>query len=420
MRDDAVVPAAERAALRERAKVLRAYAALPVMAERKRLWTLHNRCAGERPMVVMEEGTFAGDILPPARCVHPLAARVERELCQSIAAYETFDDDKVAPDFFPVYYPIGTAFLGQKEKRVHAAEGLGFHIEPVFETLEAGLPLLRPSVYVCDTAALERYERVAEDILGDILPVVRKNGFNHWFLTPTQLVVNLMGMENMYCAMMTEADDFHRLMRVVTDDLKRCLRWQEERGLLVLNNGNDYMGSGSFCFSDELPGADFVPAPGAVRSRHLWGHINSQESIGISPEQFAEFVYPYYEELAREYGLVYYGCCEPVHAYWDASLSRLPNLRKISISPWCDEDVMGERLAGTTVIYSRKPSPNFIGIKAAFDEEAFTAYIQKTAAAVKGRCKAEFIFRDIYTLHGNLRKARQAVEITRRVAETVY
>jgi hypothetical protein len=266
-------------------------------------------------------------------------------------------------------------------------------------------------------AAFEKYEGAVQDVLGDILPVVRKNSFNHWFLTPTQLVVNLMGMENMYCAMIAEAEDFHRLMRIVTDDLKRCLRWQEEKGLLVLNNGNDYMGSGSYCFSDELPGADFS---GTVYSRHLWGHLNSQESIGISPEQFAEFVYPYYEELAREYGLVYYGCCEPVHAYWDSSLGRLPNLRKISISPWCDEEIMGERLAGGRVIYSRKPSPNFIGIKAEFDQEAFSAYIKKTAAALKGRCKAEFIFRDIYALHGNLCKPRQAVDITRRVAETMY
>jgi hypothetical protein len=417
MRADSAVPAAEREYLRELAKKLLDYARLPVMAERKRLWYLHNRLAGERPMVVMEEDTFIADILPRSRCEHPLAARVERQLLQPIAAYETFDDDKAPPDFFPVYYPIGTEFLGQKQKRLRASEGPGFHIEPAFETLEEGLPLLHPSEYRCDTAALETYEKTAEDMVGDILPVLRKNAFNHWFLTPTQLVVNLMGMENMYCAMMTEREDFRRLMRLVTDDLKRCLRWQEDQGLLILNNGNDYMGSGSFCFSDELPGADFS---GTVRSRDLWGHINSQESIGISPEQFAEFVYPYYEELAGEYGLVYYGCCEPVHAYWDTSLCRLPNLRKISISPWCDEGIMAERLSGGRVIYSRKPSPNFIGIKAEFDEEAFTAYIQKTAAALQGRCRAEFIFRDIYTLRGNPAKTRRAVEITRRIAETMY
>jgi hypothetical protein len=365
----------------------------------------------------MEEDTFLPDILPERRCAHPLAARVERQLLQPIAAYETFDDDKVLPDFFPVYYSIGVEFLGQKQKHIRASEGPGFHIEPAFETLEEGLPLLCPSEYRYDRAAFEEYEKTVEDVLGDILPVVRKNSFNYWFLTPTQLVVNLMGMENMYCAMMDEAEDFHRLMRLVTGDLKHCLRWQEEQGLLVLNNGNDYMGSGSFCFSGELPRADFS---GAVRSRDLWGHINSQESIGISPEQFAEFVYPYYEELAGEYGLVYYGCCEPVHTYWDTSLNRLPNLRKISISPWCDEEIMAERLSGGRAIYSRKPSPNLIGIKAEFDEEAFTAYIQKTAAVVKGRCKAEFIFRDIYTLHGNPAKTRKAVEITRHIAENMY
>jgi hypothetical protein len=417
MSPDSAIPPAEREYLRELAKKLLDYARLPVMAERKRLWLLHNRLAGFRPMVVMEEDTFIADILPPPRCEHPLAARMERQILQPIRAYETFDDDKVLPDFFPIFYPISTEFLGQKHNLVRASEGPGFHIEPSFETLEEGLPLLHPSEYRCDWEALEKYEAAAEDLLGDLLPVVRKNSFNQWFLTPTQLVLNLMGMENMYCAMMAEAEDFHRLMRLVTDDLKRGLRWQEEQGLLVLNNGNDYMGSGSFCFSDELPGADFS---GTVRSRDLWGHINSQESIGISPEQFAEFVYPYYEELTREYGLVYYGCCEPVHAYWDTSLCRLPNLRKISISPWCDEEIMAERLSGGGVIYSRKPSPNFIGIKAEFDEDAFTAYIQKTAAALKGRCRAEFIFRDIYTLHGNPAKIRKAVEITRRIAEKMY
>jgi hypothetical protein len=414
---DSAIPAAEKAYLRELAKKQREYANLPVMAGRERLWYLHNRLAGERPMVVMEEGTFLQDILPEPRCEHPLAASIEGQLCQVIAAHEIFDDDKVVPGFFPVNFVIKTSFLGQEQKRVFVDEGPGFHIEPAFETLEEGIPLLRPSEYCSDGEAAGILERAARDILGDILPVLRKNSFNHWFFTPTQLVVNLMGMENMYCAMMSEAGDFHRLMRMVVDDLKRCLRWQEDQGLLVLNNGNDYMGSGSFCFSGELPQGDY---DGRVRSRDTWGHLNSQESIGISPEQFAEFVYPYYEELAREFGLVYYGCCEPVHNYWDRSLRNLPNLRKISISPWCDEEAIGERLNGGRVIYSRKPSPNFIGIKAEFDEEAFTAYVQKTAAAVKGRCKAEFIFRDIYTLHGNRDKLRSAVEITRRIAEGMY
>ncbi|MCL2472527.1 MAG: hypothetical protein FWF26_02510, partial [Treponema sp.] len=306
--------------------------------------------------------------------------------------------------------------------------GVGFHIDPLFETLEEGLPMLRPSEYIYHKEETEAYGKAAQDILGDILPVIRKNSFNHWSIMPTNRVVYLMGMENMYCSMVSESDDFHKLMEMITEDLLRCLRWQEENGLLLVNNGNDYMGAGSFCFSDELPlnaGAGIAgqtpgKAAGEITSRDTWGHLNSQESIGISPEQFDEFIYPCYDRLAKEFGLVYYGCCEPVHAYWDKSLCRMPNLRKISISAWCDEEFMAERLQGGRVIYSRKPSPNFIGIRAEFDEEAFTAYIKKTAAAVKGRCKTEFIFRDIYALNGNPGKVRRAVEITRGIAESMY
>ena len=410
------IPEKEKNILGDLAKKQLEYACLPKMAERKQLWTLHNRMEGKRPMVVLEEGTFLADILPKPRCEHPLARRMERCFNQVISAYEVFDDDKVVPDFFPVPFAIEMDFLGQKPKKTRADRGAGFHIEPLFETLEEGLPLLKPSLFYYGDEETCIFEKAAMDLIGGIMPVKRKNFFNNWSIMPTYYIVNLMGMENMYCSMMTEPEEFHKLMEMITDDLLRLLRWQEENSLLVPNNGNDYMGSGSYCFSDELP----LSSSGKITSRDTWGHINSQESIGISPQQFNDFIFPGYEKLAGEFGLVYYGCCEPVHAYWDKSLCRLPNLRKISISPWCDENFMAERLCGSRVIYSRKPSPNFMGIKAEFDKEAFTAHIKKTACAVKGKCRAEFIFRDIYTLGGNLEKARQAVEITRNIAETLY
>jgi hypothetical protein len=142
--------------------------------------------------------------------------------------------------------------------------------------------------------------------------------------------------------------------------------------------------------------------------------------VGISPASFKEFVYPYLAEIASQFGLVYYGCCEPVHPIWDNCLENLPHIRKVSISPWCDEEFMGERMAGGKVIYSRKPKPAFIGVEKNFDADAFTAYIQKTADALKGKVKAEFIFRDIYMLNGNKEKLRQAVDITRNIAENMY
>ena len=403
----------EKEWLRELAKRQLEYANLPIMKERERLWKLHNALKGERPMIVMEEETFLSDILPPPKCENSIAKVIEHRLMQTITAFELFDDDKVISANFPVDYKLDMRFLGMDFKKTFAQDGIGFHIDEVIEDLEEDLEKLTPTVFSYDHDYTDQLMQSAEEIIGDILPVIPKNGFNYWWFSATQRVVELMGMENMFCSMVSEADYFHQLMRLITDDFIRCLRWQEENNLLLLNNGNDYMGSGSYCFSDELPGPDFN---GTVRSTNLWGHMNSQESIGVSPEMYADCIFPYYKELAAQFGLLYYGCCEPVHAYWDDCISQLPGLRKVSISPWCDEKFMAERLSGSKIIYSRKPSPNLIGVEKNFDEEAFSRYIQNTIDLTYN-CKVEFIFRDIYKLDGNRDKVRRAVEITRQLTE---
>jgi len=109
-----------------------------------------------------------------------------------------------------------------------------------------------------------------------------------------------------------------------------------------------------------------------------------------------------------------------VHPFWETSISRLKNLRKISISPWCDEEYMGERLRGSGIVYQRKPSPLFIGgTDRDLDEDGFRAHVRKTMRAARG-CLLEFTFRDTYTLNGNLGKPRRAVEIVREEIQNTW
>ena len=144
--------------------------------------------------------------------------------------------------------------------------------------------------------------------------------------------------------------------------------------------------------------------------------MDSQETVGISPAMFEEFIFPCYRKIAEQFGLLSYGCCEPVDPIWDSCISKLPNLRKVSISPWCNEEFMGERLRGGRVIYQRKPSPNFLGVDPVLDEEAFRQHIRKTLLAARG-CKLEITQRDVYTIHHNIPKARRYVEIIREEIE---
>lgn len=100
-------------------------------------------------------------------------------------------------------------------------------------------------------------------------------------------------------------------------------------------------------------------------------------------------------------------------------LSRFTNLRRISISPWCDEQMMGQALRGKRIVYHRKPSPNFLGVGDKLDEEGLRAHIRQTVDCARG-CTLEFTQRDVYTVHGSTQKVARYVEILREETQDCY
>ena len=410
----------ERTYLRELAKQQADYARLPVMAERAARWKAHNSCAQGRPMVVIELGTFLRDFLPEPRCTSPEAQRIEHQLLVWIRNHELVDDDKVVPDTYAVTTRIEHQLCGLDLQAVRATDeqgrAIGYHFDQPIHDLRTDWGLVRPSRWWVDREGTAREAALAQDVLGDILPVVVQNRSLDWGGMLSWRALRLMSMEGMLTALYDTPDEFHRLMAFLRDDLLNYMRWQEEEGLLTLNNGNHYAGAGSYGYTDELPAEGFA---GVVRLRDRWHNLNSQETVGVSPRMFQEFYSPYYNDIAREAGLVYFGCCEPVHALWEASLRTMPNLRKVSISPWCDEAYMGEALRGEKMVYSRKPMPQFLGVGAGWDEEGFAAHVGGTLRAARG-CTVEFIYRDVYTIGGDLHKPGKAVRTIRRMVDEVW
>ena len=125
--------------------------------------------------------------------------------------------------------------------------------------------------------------------------------------------INLVGLEQLMLYMIDDPDGLHRLMQFLHDDHLACASWLEKEGLLSLNNENDYVGSGSVAYTKELPHAGMN---GHVRMQDTWVLSESQETVGVGPEMFAEFIFPYQKSLTERFGLSYYGCCEPVHNRW--------------------------------------------------------------------------------------------------------
>ncbi len=402
----------ERTFLRSLAARQAAYAALPVMQERKQAWyALNDGRSGARPPVVIETWTFKRDFLPEGilRCVSPTGRAIEGRLLRNLRNHELIDDDKVMPDTFDIQWftEIDEFGVPVETERLKDSQGVetGYKFIHPLQDLDRDFALLKPANCRVDRERTVAWKAFLEELFGDLLPVrIRSGVYGSPMLT--QRLIMLMGMEAFFLAMYDNPDGIHRLMAYLRDNALRVMHWAEAEGLLCVNNENQESFGSSFNFNTQLSAA------GPARLTDMWGASNSQETVGISPLQFREFCAPYYRKVCEPFGLLYYGCCEPTHTFWE-DIRQLPHLKKVSVNRWTDQRFMGEALRGTKIVFSRKPDPNFLGVSEVLDEEAWAAHIRETLAATRG-VLAEIIIRDVYTVHGNLAKVRRAVEIARQ------
>ena len=413
----------ERERLRELARKQLEYAKSELNQKRIKEWYLHNDLKGERPMVQLEMWTFEQEIIPQRlKCVTPKARALEAQLYRNFLNRELFDDDRVVPDYFPLSYDAWFRMFDIEVKVENAQldghQSLGHHFIPrpadMEEDYEEGK--IKPSTFGVDLERTEKKKQFIEEMIGDILPV--KIQMDCLYSVPTQMLVHIMSMEQMMFNMYDYPELFKKMMGQIADDTLAYYRMLEEKKLILPTTTFESVGQGTFAFTNDLPGEEvFRERP--FTTKDVWGFMDSQETVGISPQMYEEFIFPCYQKISSQYGLLSYGCCEPVHPIWENCISKLENLRKVSISPWCDEAYMGEQLRGSRVIYHRKPSPNYLGVDRILDEDALREHIRTTLRAAKG-CKVEFTQRDVYTIHNDLDKARRYIEIIREEIENEW
>ena len=413
----------ERERLRELARKQLEYAKSELNQKRIKEWYLHNDLKGERPMVQLEMWTFEQEIIPQRlKCVTPKARALEAQLYRNFLNRELFDDDRVVPDYFPLSYDAWFRMFDIEVKVENAQldghQSLGHHFIPCLEDLEDDYEegKIKPSTFGVDLERTEKKKQFIEEMIGDILPV--KIQMDCLYSVPTQMLVHIMSMEQMMFNMYDYPELFKKMMGQIADDTLAYYRMLEEKKLILPTTTFESVGQGTFAFTNDLPGEEvFRERP--FTTKDVWGFMDSQETVGISPQMYEEFIFPCYQKISSQYGLLSYGCCEPVHPIWERCISKLENLRKVSISPWCDEAYMGEQLRGSQVIYHRKPSPNYLGVDRILDEDALREHIRTTLRAAKG-CKVEFTQRDVYTIHNDLDKARRYIEIIREEIENEW
>ena len=404
----------DREILRDRAKLQLEYANSPENEAILKKWRAQAEGRRETPTVRLLFSNFGHEVVTPRlQCEGKQARQIESSLLATLVGRELFDDDTpISPTYNVRLRAYSNPFgISGQRTRADGANAQGFHIDPVITDLAAEIDKLRGGSFgVHRDATVQRCE-MAEDLFGDILPPRMVMGSLGGGITNP--IVSLMGMEAYYVAMYDCPDAVHEAMEMGTQVYEAYYDYLEKEELLLPTNGFSPVTMETFAFTDELP-ADKV-----TKTTECWGFLESQETTAVSADTFGEFVFPYQDRLVKRHGLLSYGCCERVDAIWPDYLSKWPNMRKLSVSPFNNEQQIGEYLRGSRVVYYSKPRAEFVTCDGPMNEEALTEYFKGVCEAASG-CLFEMAQREVGTIFGDFERGRQYVRLAKEAVDAYW
>ncbi len=399
----------DREILRQLATEVAEISASPGMTKLKEDWKRLNALQSPRPMIcVSPEGSWREIITEKdLLCEDELMRFFERVLRMKIYWATGIGDDTPISEYFNVPYQVKETpyLLGMEDVEQRVSDTGSFHYKVMIDDLAEGLEKLRFRKVTLDRQESERKLSAAQESFGDILKV-RHRGQFWWTLGITAEVIKLIGLEALMIDMYEDPDGLHRLMAWFRDEHLNLMNQYESLGILSLNNEDDLIASGGIGYTDELPEGN-----GPLSYRDLWGFSESQETVGISPQMFGEFIFPYQLPMLERFGINCYGCCEPVEGRWEW-IKTIPRLRRISVSPWSNKEQMAD-LLGKDYIFSRKPNPSYVCC--GFNEEAIKKELEETLS-LASKLNLEIILKDTHTLENHPERLRKWVEIARKIA----
>ena len=371
------------------------------------MWDKQAKGVRDTPTVRLLFSNFTGEVVGDRlRCEGKDARKLEWQLLSSMVGRELFDDDTPISDRFEVAVFASVSPFGAKPNIIRSKDSIGYHIEPLTDDIEADFELFCGGSFSVDMKGTEEWCAYADEVFGDILPsVIVQKSLTGAITNP---LVKIINMENYYMSMYDSPETLHKIMDMATTVYEKYYDHLEENRLLLPTNGFSAVAQESFAFTDELP------AEGKITStKQLWGFLESQETTAVSPQTYGEFVYPYQDRLVKRYGLLSYGCCERVDAIWGDYLSKWDNLRKLSVSPFNNEPLIGEYLRSSRVVYYSKPRAEYVTNRGPLDEEAILKYFRGVAEAASG-CLFEVAQREVGTIFGYYERGRRYVELAKQ------
>jgi len=385
------------AILRKLAGRVRAVAELPVHEEKRELWRRLNALDPVRPMVMIGQVCWNEMNLDGAltlKCADPECQGYERELRRKLFQWEHFPVDMVVEPGIAVPKAIQNSGFGIQVLEETAVSDptnsvRGHKYENQMQT-DADLEKIRTPRIEHDEAETARRLAFAHEIFDGLLEV-KAQGYEP-YLSLWDPIATWMGVENALFALVDRPEFMHALLGRMTDGYLSMLDQLERKGLLC---GPQSLIHCTGAFVRELPAPGYDAA--RPRTKDLWMYGLAQMLSTVSPDMFKTFEVDYASRICERFGLVYYGCCDPLDGKM-AEVRMIPNVRKVSMSPWVDE-VRGAAAIGGDFVYSRKPNPALLAWPV-FNEQAVCEHLRATVDVCRRHgCPLELILKDISTVN---------------------
>ena len=355
----------EKSILKELSEKYMEIATNPIQRQKLELWKSLNRMEMQRPMVVIDQLPWVelnnkGDLT----CVisNPFWAKVEFWLRSTIYKWEHFPVDMVIEPFVPIPREVNLSGYGigpmvDKLEPYEGSSAPSQHFTRLLNNLE-DVQLIKDMDLEASPDLDRQHMEEAREYFGKSVPLILGESFTGTYgmnLGIWDYLTMLIGVEDLYYAMVDEPDFIHACLRRLTDATIAGIKKANELGLFNDNLNTCHC---SYIYTDELL-SDFAQGKGS-NSINTWAFGLAQIFTGVSPSFIEEYEIPYLREMASHFGMVYYGCCDRLDDRLDIVKS-IPNIKKISCSPWSDRKNFAENI-GTKHIMSNKPSPSYIAM----------------------------------------------------------
>jgi hypothetical protein len=407
-----MISARDKLILQDVAREVAEICADPIHAANAELWKAHNRLERQRPLVTLYDWTKLETGYPfELTCEGELARETEQILRDRVYRWEFQRDDQV---WEPIVYcqMVMTGDAGYGMTRDVTTPDYVFGASAFGQTLGADVEpevMGEPNVTHDEAETARRYDAMC-DVFDGILTVEKRGLWGTWS-EPMDNFIQWRGIEQSLMDLVERPEWVHRWLSAMTDyDIDR-IRRAEALGLLKLNNHDNVLITGGLLTTDELPAPDFDGEH--VRAKDLWGFSSTQIFSEVSPAMHEEFALQYESRFLSQFGLAYYGCCEPLHHKVDLIFKHIKNVRKISMSPWVDV-AAGAEAIGDRAVFAYKPNPAILGMPT-WDVGAAREQLREVLELTR-ECVIEICMKDLHAVCNQPHRMTEWIAMAKELA----